>query len=748
MDINAEQFAELRNTLIRNLYLDSIEDAEIEHILREIDSYDPRVRQKILALSLALSHASSSLVPAALRNTKTASRFFPLDDLDLWVTAAFDLLDSHGMDRGLEFLSSVTPRDLAKFQSQEAIRLSDTAPLLETYLRAMSGRELKIGQDDQIYTDTVTLYLPGSVKRFAERQDNFLLYKLSAAYAWAQLSLGTLTADVDIKRMTSRFSNYPLDRIGIDALLNLFPERDLSLDLYTIIDSFRIDAFLRQELPGLMKEAAEIKNALYQERQKIGLLSEKAAFVEGLWQFCLAGKTKGPAPPFLMKAIAALSGLQPEHGPEESVRLLFDFYDVATSLSGEYTSPPVPLFMGKIRPEKISARRNELKDGHRKKLESIITKLTEIPDLIPERHPDKNGSPAPLLEPSKEYLLIKGKLLKLDEELKSIIEEKGGIPGSTLIKGSDMGAGILFTLVDPFEEEETGTADGGLKYDEWDYKRGGYKKGWCTLFEHDMYPGDKPFVGRTLKRYSGYVTVLRKKFELLKRERRLQRRQKDGDEIDFDAAVACFVDGRAGASPCENIYNRTDRQERSIAVLFLLDMSGSTRGWVNQAEKESLVLMIEALETLGDLYAVYGFSGMTRNRCDLYRVKGFNERYNDIVKSRIAGITTKDYTRMGPFIRHSSSLLKIVEARTRLLITLSDGKPEDWDGYKGDYGVEDTRKALIEARMQGIHPFCITIDHEAQTYLPHMFGRAGYVFIDDVRKLPSRITEIYQRLTA
>jgi nitric oxide reductase NorD protein len=88
-----------------------------------------------------------------------------------------------------------------------------------------------------------------------------------------------------------------------------------------------------------------------------------------------------------------------------------------------------------------------------------------------------------------------------------------------------------------------------------------------------------------------------------------------------------------------------------------------------------------------------------------------------------------------------------VEARTRLLITLSDGKPEDWDAYKGDYGIEDTRKALMECREQGIHPFCITIDKEAQSYLPHMYGEVNYIFIDDVRKLPNRITEIYRRLT-
>ena len=192
---------------------------------------------------------------------------------------------------------------------------------------------------------------------------------------------------------------------------------------------------------------------------------------------------------------------------------------------------------------------------------------------------------------------------------------------------------------------------------------------------------------------------------------------------------------------------RSGREERDVATLFLLDMSGSTKGWINEAEKESLVLMAEALETLGDRYAIFGFSGMTRTKCDFYQIKGFEEPYGETVKKRISGISPKDYTRMGPPIRHSIKILKAVEARTKLFITLSDGKPEDYDAYKGDYAIEDTRKALIEAKEQGIHSFCITIDKEAASYLRHMYGEVNYVVIDDVRKLPDRITEIYRRLT-
>lgn len=192
---------------------------------------------------------------------------------------------------------------------------------------------------------------------------------------------------------------------------------------------------------------------------------------------------------------------------------------------------------------------------------------------------------------------------------------------------------------------------------------------------------------------------------------------------------------------------RLQREERQIAVAFLVDMSGSTTGWINEAEKESLTLMCEALEVLGDQYAIYGFSGMTKNRCELFRIKSFKERYGDAVKAKIAGIIPQDYTRMGPPIRHLARLLEEVEARTKLSITLSDGKPDDFDSYQGDHRIEDTRHALIEAKQRGIHPFCITIDREAHEYIAHMVGEVNVAFIDDVMKLPSRIPEIYRRLT-
>lgn len=133
-----------------------------------------------------------------------------------------------------------------------------------------------------------------------------------------------------------------------------------------------------------------------------------------------------------------------------------------------------------------------------------------------------------------------------------------------------------------------------------------------------------------------------------------------------------------------------------MAVMLMVDMSGSTKGWINQAEREALVLLSEALTVLGDRFAIYGFSGGTRKRCDVFPVKCFAEQYRDTVKARIGAIAPKDYTRMGAPTRHLTGPLRQQAARTKPLITYSDGKPDDYDlRYRGDYGIEDTRQRTV-----------------------------------------------------
>lgn len=290
-------------------------------------------------------------------------------------------------------------------------------------------------------------------------------------------------------------------------------------------------------------------------------------------------------------------------------------------------------------------------------------------------------------------------------------------------------------------------AESDYTYDEWDQSRQRYRKHWCQLREEPVATEPNAFRRLTLQKYHGLHVRLRRSFEAMRKENRRIHREPDGEDIDIDAVVDALSDLHSGLDMSDRLFVRTSRDERNVATLFLLDMSASTSGWVNEIEREALVLMCEALEQLGDRYAVYGFSGRGHANCISYPVKAFGETYNEPVWERIGSIKAQQYTRMGVAIRHHSAKLLGVEARTRLLVVLSDGRPDDQDGYRGSYGIEDTRKSLLECRLAGIHPFCITIDSDARDYLPHMFGRVNFTVIDHVEKLPYRIGDIYRRLT-
>ena len=162
-------------------------------------------------------------------------------------------------------------------------------------------------------------------------------------------------------------------------------------------------------------------------------------------------------------------------------------------------------------------------------------------------------------------------------------------------------------------------------------------------------------------------------------------------------------------------------------------------------EREGLVLLCEALEAVGDQYALYAFSGQGRASVDLFRVKDFDERLGPTTAQRLGGLGPRQQNRDGAAIRHVVARLKRREVRTRILVLLSDGRPLDGE-YKDEYSLEDTKAALREARQQGVDPFCVTIDREADHYLRRMYGDEKYLVIDQVDALPFRLPRIYKQV--
>jgi nitric oxide reductase activation protein len=271
----------------------------------------------------------------------------------------------------------------------------------------------------------------------------------------------------------------------------------------------------------------------------------------------------------------------------------------------------------------------------------------------------------------------------------------------------------------------------------------------------DMPPTSKAFYDDTIKEHYGVVSQLRRHFGLLRPDR-IQRffREERGDDIDYSAAIESVVERHAGITPSDRVYIRREKNLRDVSVAFLADMSYSTSDElasgkrIIDVEKEGLVLMAEALESIGDQWAVYGFSTNRREKVDFHVIRDFNMPYNDDVKMRFDGMKPMAQTRLGAVIRHASSLLQRQASRIRILILLSDGRPYDIDYGDAWHGVEDTRRALWEGRKKGLTSFCITVDKKSREYLPYMFGKSNFVVINDIEALPVMLPLIYKRLTS
>lgn len=300
-------------------------------------------------------------------------------------------------------------------------------------------------------------------------------------------------------------------------------------------------------------------------------------------------------------------------------------------------------------------------------------------------------------------------------------------------------------------------------YDEWDRELSDHRAKWCRVIQRENRRGTRDFVERVRAQYSGVISSIRNQFQLLRPEslRRIKG-ELDGDDYDLQAVIDRHIDLKTTGRPSERIYIRHVRRERDVAVSFLLDMSSSTARTITRhpnqpytrpgqkiidIEKQGLVLMSEALEAVGDAYAIYGFTSEGRRNVKYFVIKQFGEHYSPEVERRIGGITYHNNTRLGAAVRHAATMLERQDARTKLLIVLSDGRPYDHDYGDSRYAREDTKMALRFAKVSGITPFCITIDRESEAELKDLYGEVGYTIIDDVMSLPERLPGIYRRLT-
>ncbi|GAA3915776.1 nitric oxide reductase activation protein NorD [Litoribacillus peritrichatus] len=338
-----------------------------------------------------------------------------------------------------------------------------------------------------------------------------------------------------------------------------------------------------------------------------------------------------------------------------------------------------------------------------------------------------------------------------EEDAASVAEDLDVISVSRDRKAAS--SSIKFDLDLPSTEHDDLRLGDGILLPEWDYRTQSYQQDHCCLQTMLGEPDDS-ITGQLPEHLRADAAKLRRQFSGLKPVRQWLNRQQDGDELDLDNWMHHVADQKAGVSNGEQGFYRTfNNQVRDLSCLILADLSLSTDTWINNDQRvidviqDSLQLLCEALAATGDRFSVYGFSSRKRDHVRFNLIKNFNERYHDQVRGRIQHLKPGYYTRMGTAIRQSTKILANEKSHQRVLLIVTDGKPNDLDLYEGRYGVEDTRMAIIEAKQAGLQPFCVTIDDEADEYLPHLFGKNGFVVIKDPAQLPRELPKLYVNLT-
>ena len=621
-----------------------------------------------------------------------------------WIKKLVSVFNDQGLEKSVKLMDDILFYAEELSGSSTSIDFIDYSKTIESLLTGLNGRPLKVEMSEEIYTDTETIYLPERISSQKTKEENFHLIKASAIHLWAQTYFGTW-------------------RINENDF-NKYENKEKAIRAYHLLETIRLDEKIKKELPGVGRILER-----YNPKDKLISISKN-----------------------LKNAVSILKNSSSSY--KDSIKLI-------NSIIDDVDKVPSSPYAGNLKLESASTvsdeRKNQDKINFEKALDELHEQWREVEENPDENNQDENSSEKTFSvskeNDENEYdiaLEFGDSNISPPEDIKkimdSIIQDFGEIPEDYLEPSGDGGYNS-----DPGNEELQNNYenhDYEFTYNEWDHARKKYRKDWCKLNEKIIEGTDSNFIKETLNKHRGLLKNLNRTFEALRQDEKKLKKQNYGDDIDLDAFIDAYIDLKRGREIDEKLFTKLNKVERNVAVMFMIDMSGSTSGWINKMEKEALVLLCESLEILGDTYGIYGFSGKTKNRCEVYKIKDFSEKYDKSVKDRICNIQAMDYTRMGASIRHLTMLLKNVEAKTKLLITLSDGKPDDVDGYRGTYGIEDTKKALIEARFQGIHTYCITIDEEAMEYLPYMYGKSNFAVINQVDKLPKKVSDIYRKITA
>lgn len=752
-------YKSLQELFHEQVYPSKPNEWDIEDALAYLENLDEDIQRSLLEAVPTVWPISHSLAFSFLKDGARQSHEFDKDTLAEWLRRILFHYEEGGLKKARAYMAEPDASLTDGERDIHSVQLENHLGRLHAYARGVSGLDLHIEESPIIYTDTETVYLPGKIEFFEDAQENLLYYKLIIGL----LSCCILQGSFGRHRFISGLENVNTKELILESAAATyfasFNSSQCAQDIYQLVELCRGFTMLRSEFPGLMKETAEIRRKLWLLRRagqqkasgKLESFFASIVFPEDCDTDCghpftvlvtERGRADAENEAFIRIYRHVVDG--------DDYSAPFSFFPFMDSFNFTEAERIRELRVEKNEKKFTSLLANFLHKTGQSSPEEITAEIS-ADQADSARLPvtaDSAGEKPPNIR--KKSLNINNSALEIPVELQELISriqaDLGKLPEGYVSAAFGMsGRGRSGGEATADVEEEPIVEF--IPYDEWDYRRHGYRKNWCGLRERPLKGVRSEFYRRTLEKHRGVLLKIRRQFEMMNTQEHFARRRRHGDDLDLDALIDSLGDQQAGLAPSEKLFVRLIRNERSISTLFLVDMSNSTEGWVGKAIKEALVLMCEAMEVVGDRYGIFGFSGMRRMRSEVYKIKDMAEPYNAEVRQRIAAIAPKEYTRMGPPIRHMIKQFKDVDTKSRLLLIISDGKPEDYDDYKGQYAIEDTRKALAEARGNGIQPYCITIDQEAHDYLEHLFGSGNYTYVKKIEQLPSRLTDIYRLLT-
>ncbi len=344
---------------------------------------------------------------------------------------------------------------------------------------------------------------------------------------------------------------------------------------------------------------------------------------------------------------------------------------------------------------------------------------------------------------------------------------------SELEDGSPQEVWVLPTELFPYEDngvsynesEGVEPVSEPFHYDEWDYQVQLARPQWTSVIERRQKKADPEVMDKILEKHKPIASRIKYLIDALQPQGIVRKRGfEDGDELDIDAAVRAMIDIRRGIMPDPRVNIRITRHLRDLSMILLMDLSASTNdrigdlkeddeGYLEQPSildltREASGLLSWAVDSIGDNYAVHGFASDGRHDVQYYRFKDFEESYSDDSKARLAGMSGGLSTRMGAALRHAGYHLGQQSSRNRLVLLITDGEPADIDERDPQYLRQDTRHAVEELAVSGIHTYCLTLDPNADSYVSRIFGANNYSIVDNIERLPERLPRVFSALTS